>query len=606
MATPYSPANVTVARQSGYALIDGLLSDADWGFHVWDGPVTYSFAGYNVDKSGVFQPHFGGALYSGGKDSYGVVLPYPNAAYARWTPLASQEVSAAVSALNAWANVADILFAYASDNATQAGDIRFSRTWDTSLNNTAFARAPEPTTFAGDIWLQPGTARDPQPGSHAYFAYLHEIGHALGLLHPHEAGMPAELDSLEYTVMSYRAWVGDDPGGTLPAGITYPTTPMLLDILAIQHLYGANVLSHAGNDSYSWDAGENLFETVWDSGGIDTLDWSNQSTGSIINLEGGYWSYLGPARVSGPNGETTTQNLALAFGTVIENAEGGSARDWIYGNGANNALNGNGGDDILYGWGGDDQLEGGSGNDIVCGGDGNDLLFGGFGSDWLDGGADDDSLDAGYTGIDVLVGGDGNDALNARSTATEEAPGQFRTVLLGGAGNDSITGSAGADWIDGGTGDDWMSGGPGNDVVIGGGGTDTVYGNSGDDVLIQGEGTGWLWGADGNDWVWGGTGNDQIFGGAGDDRLVGGAGDDIFHFDMADFSGYGYDVIFDFGNLGASQDVLRLTGVSPSAVSYVDVAQGTWLHTALADGGYGRIFAWWTTAAALSDDLLFA
>lgn len=50
-----------------------------------------------------------------------------------------------------------------------------------------------------------------------------------------------------------------------------PTTSMMLDIKAIQYLYGANMATHSGDDTYIFEQGSNYFETIWDAGGNDTL-----------------------------------------------------------------------------------------------------------------------------------------------------------------------------------------------------------------------------------------------------------------------------------------------------------------------------------------------
>jgi serralysin len=61
---------------------------------------------------------------------------------------------------------------------------------------------------------------------------------------------------------------------------------------------------------------------------------------------------------------TEYQNVSIAYGTVIEDATGGSARDLLWGNDAANVLNGLGGNDVLKGFGGNDTLIGGDGNDM--------------------------------------------------------------------------------------------------------------------------------------------------------------------------------------------------------------------------------------------------
>ena len=76
-------------------------------------------------------------------------------------------------------------------------------------------------------------------------------------------------------------------------------------------------------------------------------------------------------------------NIAIARGSIIENAIGGSGNDNVTGNGADNALDGGLGNDILSGGAGNDTLIGGVGDDKLYGGVGTDSLSGGLGSDEL-------------------------------------------------------------------------------------------------------------------------------------------------------------------------------------------------------------------------------
>ena len=80
--------------------------------------------------------------------------------------------------------------------------------------------------------------------------------------------------------------------------------------------------------------------------------------------------------------------------------------------------------------------------------------------------------------------------------------------VLGGSGNDTITGTGGADSIDGGAG---------QDVLLGLGGDDVLKGSAG---LIDSF----------NEPV----GNDTLFGGTGNDTLYGGGGNDVYHFEIGD------------------------------------------------------------------------
>ena len=60
--------------------------------------------------------------------------------------------------------------------------------------------------------------------------------------------------------------------------------------------------------------------------------------------------------------------------------------------------------------------------------------------------------------------------------------------LIGGGGNDTITGSTGADTLTGGDGIDALTGGAGIDVLSGGAGVDTITGGTGKDTMTGGTG----------------------------------------------------------------------------------------------------------------------
>jgi Ca2+-binding RTX toxin-like protein len=123
--------------------------------------------------------------------------------------------------------------------------------------------------------------------------------------------------------------------------------------------------------------------------------------------------------------------------------------------------------------------------------------------------------------------------------------------MLGGGGNDQMTGALGDDTLNGGTGNDALNGDEGNDSMLGAAGLDTLVGGTGDDTLrggaqddvLEGEeqqdslfgdaGKDTLRGGDGNDVLNGGTDNDTLVGGEQDDTMTGGAGADRFYFDVS-------------------------------------------------------------------------
>ncbi|MEJ5989856.1 M10 family metallopeptidase [Ramlibacter sp. PS3R-8] len=294
--------------------------------------------------------------------------------------------------------------------------------------------------LAGSVWVNndiPWLASDWRPGAFGYSTLLHEIGHALGLKHPFqefdELGNPIpvdyvlrdDIDNEAHTVMSYteapRTLLIVDVTAKATGGYRWsydglsPSTMMMLDIEALQHLYGANTTTRDGRDVYEWDTNEVMLETIWDGGGVDTLDCSNQTLVCRINLGDGEFSSIGLRRTDAEiklgmglpadfnlervssldraalyNGE---DNLGIAKGATIENATGGSLSDIIIGNEVANRLLGGLGNDKLSGALGNDRLDGGNGADELYGQGGNDVLVGSAGADDMDGG----------TGRDVFV-----------------------------------------------------------------------------------------------------------------------------------------------------------------------------------------------------------
>ena len=143
------------------------------------------------------------------------------------------------------------------------------------------------------------------------------------------------------------------------------STPMVYDIAAIQHLYGAATYN-AGDTVYKYDPAKPFVEAIWDSGGYDTLDLSSFNKACTINLTPGAYSTIACTDW------TMTDNLGIAAGAIIEQAIGGSGSDTITGNFADNTL---------YGGAGNDVISAGDGDDIIYCGTGNDTLTGGLGAD---------------------------------------------------------------------------------------------------------------------------------------------------------------------------------------------------------------------------------
>jgi Ca2+-binding RTX toxin-like protein len=167
------------------------------------------------------------------------------------------------------------------------------------------------------------------------------------------------------------------------------------------------------------------------------------------------------------------------------------------------------------------------GSGVLVGGLGDDSLTGRGGADILQGGLGDDTL-AGAIGNDSLDGGEGDDRLLGQSG---------QDTILGGAGNDTILAGAGHDSVDAGAGDDLVEGENGNDFILGGAGADTLRGATANDTIDGGDDDDVLDGGIGADSLLGGEGDDLIDGGFAADTLVGGGGNDTV------LGGYGNDSI---------------------------------------------------------------
>jgi serralysin len=299
--------------------------------------------------------------------------------------------------LNLYSAVSSLTFQELTGASGPSADLRFAQS---DLPSTAWAYFPTTDAVGGDVWINNSsqTYASPAKGNYAYLTVIHEIGHALGLEHAHEGNMPLDRDSMEYTVMSYRSYVG----ASTSAGYTnetwgYAQTLMVHDIAAIQHIYGANYATNNGNTTYSWSpttgemfvsgvgqgapGGNQILLTIWDGGGSDNYSFTSYTTEISIDLQPGAWTITSQeqrAKLHWDGSKLAAGNIANALLyqgstlSLIENASGGSASDVIKGNVASNTLRGNGGNDKLYGLSGNDVLIGGSGKDALSGGTGKD------------------------------------------------------------------------------------------------------------------------------------------------------------------------------------------------------------------------------------------
>ena len=375
------------------------------------------------------------------------------------------------------------------------------------------------------------------PGGFDYITWLHELGHALGLAHPHDTGGTStifpgvvqpfnsfglyQMNQGIYTTMSYndgwRAGVGAlGPSGTARYG--WQSTMMGLDIAALQFLYGANTSFANGDSIYDIDTINDAgtgYRSIWDTGGIDTIRHTGNRAvkidlraATLANEVGGggFVSHItGTPKIFA--------GYTIANGVVIENAIGGNGNDVLIGNSANNSLDGGLGADSMTGGQGDDtyfinnaldtaiELIN-SGLDIVrstinwilaanlealhllgtavsaTGNSISNAIFGNASANIIDGKA----------GADQLAGADGNDTYVVDSSldqitenpneGTDLVQASASYILLANVENLTLTGAAAIN----GTGNDLAN------TIVGNGGANVIDGKSGADILDGGAG----------------------------------------------------------------------------------------------------------------------
>lgn len=538
---------------SGDPLIDGVVQGGSWDFGV--GPMVMTYAYHSAS----------GTSWSGkAQDNIEMMLE----AFSSVSNLTFQEIEVS-GAADFTQSPADVAFIWGGFLPGVAGlaffpDPPFA---DTILGSLGYTRAEWPNP-EGDVVLfeDNGVRTDLKPGTFGYLVALHELGHALGLKHPHDDGgngrplMPAPFDDGYYTVMSYNDPQIVDYGIYLDFNKGFQTTLMPLDILAIQYMYGVNMTYRTGDDVYALK-NDGIVKTIWDAGGNDTISASGLgSVGVVISLVEGSFITHG-------DGFSTT---AIAYNVTIENAFGSGGSDTLIGNDVGNRLDGAAGADVMQGGLGDDVYFVDNLGDVVMEnpGEGTDTIFSSVNFDLSVSAPDVEHL--------TLMGGakigTGNDADN---------------TILGTKGSNTLSGGLGADYIFGDRGSDIMAGGDGDDIffvdnrrdmvieafgegtdevfatttftlganvenltligprsmngigndldniITGGAGGNLLAGGLGDDTLAGGFGKDKLYGEDGMDTLAGEDGDDTLDGGAGDDVLTGGVGKDVYYVDSA-------------------------------------------------------------------------
>jgi Ca2+-binding RTX toxin-like protein len=489
------------------------------------------------------------------------------------TGLNSAEQFLALSALQAWSEVANIIFVQTSGSAnitfTHNGTMQAyaSGSWYGSG-----AIASMTINISTDWVTTDGGANDGKTGidSYAYQTYIHEIGHALGLGHqgPYNGSASYSTnatyanDTWQYSIMSYFS----EPNYS-GSSYRYVVTPQMADIYAMASMYGAATSTRTGDTVYGFNSNAGaVFNfgnytsapalTIYDSGGTDTLDCSGYSAAQTIDLHSGAFSSVGGL----------VNNIGIALNAVIENAIGGSGNDTLIAGAASCTLSGGIGNDMLVGGSGLNTLQGGTGADIYMVQSNGDTVF-----EFVNEGIDQVQTSLAFYKLSANV-----EKLTFVSADNHTGIGnELNNVVIGGAGNDYLIGLAGNDTLIDGSGLNTLQGGTGNDNYAVQSNADTVFefANEGVDqvqtflayyvlsanvenLTFIGASSHTAIGNDLNNVIIGGTGNDYLIGLAGNDTLIdgtglntlqGGTGNDMYAVQSK------ADTVFEFANEGVDQ-----------------------------------------------------
>ena len=320
------------------------------------------------------------------------------------------------------------------------------------------------------------------------------------------------------------------------------------DVGSVEHIVGGPgndvLVGTAGHQELEGRAGHNVLRG---GAGPDTLRSSPNGADEVHGGTGRdtmtYEDHFSP-----PGVDVSLDDVAND-GQPGEGDNVGSDIEVLIGSGFGDHLTGRSRPDHIFGMAGDDVLSGLGGKDVLDGGspgqtqDGSDVFHGGPGVDTVveDGPSGDlvlsiddhandrvagdpsQGVDDIRTDVEVVIGGIGNDTISGSASDNHLVGGLGNDILLGAGGNDLLVPGPGVDSVRGGPGVDTASYSSSTTAITGSLSSGAVHGQ-GPDQLSQMEN---LLGSPAGDHLTGSDGPNRLTGGAGDDVLAGLSGNDV-------------------------------------------------------------------------------
>ena len=341
---------------------------------------------------------------------YGPPAAYPGAnSLVGFAPLTDNQKAAELTGFDLVSSYTSLKFVQASSATADAAAIRVAQT---SFANSSAAFLPYVGGDAsGDTVLSPNNASVPAQyfGSDPLLTVTHELGHALGLKHGHEAtdhgALSPQFNDNEFSVMTYASYLGSPPDAlpTVALPGSSPQSYMMFDIAALQAEYGANLLKTGRSATYTWDANgqefingavapdtgvtstHKIFSTVWTQGATTTYDLHNFGDNQVDDLRPGHWLTFSYAQLADLNSQVDPGTAAFQaqgniYNTLLYHGDTDSEITTLVTGSGNDKIIGNDLDNLLNGGAGDDAIIAGTGDDIMIGGPGSDSIYFHFGN----------------------------------------------------------------------------------------------------------------------------------------------------------------------------------------------------------------------------------